>query len=265
MDKLNIKNIAQEAKSISQFIKKTISSRGFRKAIIATSGGIDSATSLFLTSRALGAENVYSLMLPYGNLHSHGVQDARLAVTAANIPSRNVETVDIQEMVDTFKKQLQLKNGKTLDAIRIGNIMARCRMIILYDRAKKHTGLVVGTENKSEHYLSYFTRFGDEASDIEPIKHLYKTQVYQMAKYLNVPDSIVTKAPTAGLWPGQTDEGQFGFTYALADQILHGLYDKKYSVVQLTKQGFKKKDIEKIKTWVETNWFKHELPITYKH
>src|SRR5258708_26883046 len=112
------------------------------------------------------------------------------------------------------------------------------RMIILYDLAKKYKALVCGTENKSENLLGYFTRFGDQASDIEPIEHLYKTQVYQLAKYLNLPDAIITQQPSAGLWQGQTDEGQFGFTYEEADQVLFLHFEKKLVVEIIEKLGF---------------------------
>ena len=120
--------------------------------------------------------------------------------------------------------------------------MARVRMIILFDLAKQIGGLVCGTENKSEKLLGYFTRFGDAASDLEPISHLYKTQVYQLAKYLKIPGQIINQSPTAGLWDGQTDEGEFGFTYREADQVLHLYFDQKKSLNEIKKLGFKNTD-----------------------
>ena len=131
-------------------------------------------------------------------------------------------------------------------------------MIVLFDLAKKVNGLVCGTENKSENLLGYFTRFGDQASDIEPIAHLYKTQVYELAKYLKVPEAIIKQSPTAGLWQGQTDEGEFGFTYEEADQVLHLYFDQHQSVEKIEQRGLKnaKAIIERVKQ----NGFKHQVP-----
>lgn len=162
-----------------------------------------------------------------------------------------------------------------LNKIRLGNIIARVRMIILFDLAKKHSALVCGTENKSERLLGYFTRFGDAASDIEPIAHLYKTQVYQLAEYLKLPQKIIDVKPTAGLWKNQTDEGEFGFTYEEADQVLHLYFNKKISsspvilsderseeskdlIKRIKKHGFK--NVEKIIKRFLENKFKQEVP-----
>jgi NAD+ synthase len=133
-------------------------------------------------------------------------------------------------------------------------------MVVLFDFAKQLNALVLGTENKSEHYLGYYTRFGDEASDIEPLRNLYKTEVVQLARQLGVPQEIVQAAPTAGLWPGQTDEGQFGFTYQDADEILYGLYDVEWSTEALIARGLDKTTIETVTAWVEQVEFKHHLP-----
>jgi NAD+ synthase len=133
-------------------------------------------------------------------------------------------------------------------------------MIALFDFAKANRCLVLGTENKSEQYLGYFTRFGDEASDIEPIRNLYKTEVFQLAKFLSMPEPILLKAPTAGLWAGQTDEGQFGFSYKEADEILYQLYDLKKTEEEIEKSSISHETIEKVKTWVSSVSFKHHLP-----
>jgi len=138
--------------------------------------------------------------------------------------------------------------------------MARTRMIILFDQAKRHEALVCGTENKSEHLLGYFTRFGDSASDIEPITHLYKTQVYQLAKYLKIPEEIIQTQPTAGLWENQTDEGEFGFTYEEADQVLYLFHDRNKSLNEIINLGFK--NTEKIIKRVKQNEFKRKTPYT---
>lgn len=253
---------ATESSRIEKFIQVTLARQGFRNIIIATSGGVDSTTTLFLAVKALGVQNVFALLLPYKNTNPRGSQDTHIAVAKVGLAPSQIETIDIGSMVDMGATLLGL-SSKSDSRIHLGNIMARCRMIMLFDRAKKYHCLVLGTENKSEHLLSYFTRFGDEASDIEPIRHLYKTQVYQLAKFLRVPQSIIDKAPTAGLWPGQTDEAEFGFTYETADQILYLLYEKKSPHSQIVKLGIKKAHIKKVSIWVENNRFKHELPIIF--
>jgi NAD+ synthase len=176
-------------------------------------------------------------------------------VNSINLPKENLIVTPIKQMVNVIIKTLGI-NEK--DLVRKGNVMARVRMIILYDIAKKNKALVCGTENRSECLLGYFTRFGDEASDIEPIKHLYKTQVYELAKHLNVPQSIIQKAPSANLWEGQTDESQFNFTYAEADPVLFLYFDKKISVQEIEKQGFK--NANKIIEFTKKNSFKHNVP-----
>lgn len=138
--------------------------------------------------------------------------------------------------------------------------MARVRMISLFDYAKEHSALVLGTENKSEHYLGYYTRFGDEASDIEPLRNLYKTEIYRLARHLGIPKEIREAVPTAGLWPEQTDEGQFGFTYETADEILYGLYEAGRSPQELVEGGLDKKAIDLVQAWVSLMEFKHHLP-----
>lgn len=256
-------NHALEVKRLVKFIKQTVSTRGFKNIVIAVSGGIDSATSLTLAVKALGPTHVFPVLLPYKSLSKQGTIDARQVIDILKIPQKQTIIIDIGPVADALFGTLKLRLNSPQNKIRIGNIMARMRMIALYDRAKKNQALVLGTENKSEHYLSYFTRFGDEASDIEPIKHLYKTQVYELARYLSVPEPLLTKAPTAGLWSGQTDEGEFGFTYKTADQILYQLYDKKLTLEQVVQNGFSRRDVAKVTAWVKRNWFKHELPLVY--
>ncbi|EKD64488.1 MAG: hypothetical protein ACD_50C00375G0002 [uncultured bacterium] len=222
---MNSINPEKTAAELTSFIKNAFDKAGFTKAVIGVSGGVDSATSHELTKRALGEKNVFPYFLPYEK---------------------------IKPIVDQV---VSLDPG--MDRLRQGNIMARVRMTILFDQAKKRQALVVGTENKTEHILGYYTRFGDSASDIEPLRNLYKTQVYQLAKYLGIPDKILNKAPTAGLWEGQTDEGEFGFTYKDADEVLFQLYDLKKDNVEGVDPGV----VEKVKSRVSRNAFKHSLPI----
>ncbi len=241
---------------LTAFLKKAFAKAGFTKAVVALSGGVDSATSCTLVVRALGRENVYPILLPYGQLNHQGVVDARAVIEKLEIPEANVSEIDIKPLIDPM-----LALDPAIDNIRKGNTMARMRMIVLFDQAKKRNALVVGTENRSEHLLGYFTRFGDEASDIEPLRNLYKTQVYQLATYLGLPQQILTKKPTAGLWEGQTDEGEFGFTYKEADQILAMLFDEKKSVEEVVAQGFSRETVKKVQARVAANSFKHNLPL----
>lgn len=251
------------AKRLVDFLQKSFADTGFSRAAIALSGGVDSATSCALAVQALGAGNIYPLLLPYGQLNERGVNDAKLVLKTLKIPEENVSLIDIQPLIDPF-----LATDTDMDQVRKGNAMARMRMTVIFDLAKKLKALVVGTENKTECLLGYFTRFGDEASDIEPLIGLYKAQVYELAKFLGIPEPILTKPPTAGLWPGQTDEGEFGFTYKDADQILSLLFDEKKSVEEIVAAGlpagrqvFPKEVVTKVKARVDQNSFKHHLPI----
>ncbi len=196
---------------IIKFIQTTFKQQGFTKAIVAVSGGIDSAVSLMLTVKALGKDNVYSLQLPYKKHQSLELSD--LVINQAGIPKNQRLVINIGRPADKLAIKLNAKK----DQVRLGNILARVRMICLFDQAKKLKALVVGTENKSEKMLGYFTRFGDAASDLEPIAHLYKTEVIKLAQELGVSEAIIQAAPTAGLWPGQTDELELGMTYEQID------------------------------------------------
>lgn len=244
---------------LTVFLRSAFAQTGFSQAVLALSGGVDSATSCALTVRALGESQVFPILLPYGALNSQGVLDAMAVVEKLQIPPRHVTRIDIKPIVDAV-----LSRDVGMDNMRRGNVMARIRMTLLFDQAKKRTALVVGTENKSEQLLGYFTRFGDEASDIEPLHHLYKTQVYTLAKHLELPEQILSKKPTAGLWEGQTDEGEFGFSYAMADQVLNLVYDEKKTAGEVVAAGFDQEVVEKIIDRVTKNSFKHHLPLIPK-
>lgn len=213
-------DVEKETERIVVFIKTSFQTAGFTDAVIGLSGGIDSAVSCILAVRALGLEHVFPILMPYGPLNTRGLLDAIELIEKNKIPMSHIVRIDIKPAVDQI-----VRIDPFMDRVRKGNIMARVRMTYLFDQAKKHRALVMGTENKSEHELGYFTRFGDEASDVEPILHLYKTQVYELAKYLSVPESIITKPPSADLWPEQTDENELGFTYGEADDVLLGIMD----------------------------------------
>lgn len=216
-----------------EFIRTIFDQEKVDRAVVAVSGGIDSSVALVLTVKALGAENVYGLQLPYKNQET---KNSDLILDFAKIPLKNRVKINIGKTVDGFGVK---------DRVRLGNIMARVRMIYSFDLAKKLNALVVGTENKSEKLLGYYTRFGDEAADIEPIVHLYKTQVRQLAGELKIPEEIINQTPTAGLWPGQTDEGDLGFSYKEADEYFQ-----------------KKIKNNKIKLWLKGVDFKKRVPYT---
>ncbi len=250
-------NGEQKANEISKWLKETVQTAGFSKAVVAVSGGVDSAVSLNLAVRALGKENVYALLMPYGRLSNEALEDGKAIVSAVDLAKDHVMVRDIATVVNMILKQVE---DDTLDAVRKGNIMARMRMVFLFDFAKSLHALVVGTENKSEHYLGYFTRFGDEASDIEPIRSLYKTQIWEMAKYLGVPQRIVEKAPSANLWEGQSDEGEFGFSYLDADRVLYHYFEERLPKEGIVSLGLPEPLVDSVLQFVEKNDFKHHVP-----
>lgn len=181
------------------FLQQTFAQTKKDTAVIGLSGGIDSSVVCVLALRALGADHVVPMLLPCGGLGTRGVVDAMELLTSVSFPLARIVRIDIKKAVDS------IVIDPSIDNVRRGNIMARVRMIYLFDQAKKRNGLVVGTENKTEHVLGYYTRFGDNASDVEPIIGLYKTEVIALANYLKIPQSILAKKPSADLWPGQTD------------------------------------------------------------
>ena len=247
-------NPKQQTEQITSFIKKTLEKQKMQKVVLGLSGGIDSTTSLFLLKQVLSKDNIIAVHLPYFDNFSH---DIDIIAKSANV---SVNTISIKPIVDvcTYTLGVQIENDE--QKTRVGNIAARVRMITLYDFAKKENALVCGTENKSEYHLAYYTRFGDEASDIEPIRHLYKTQVYQLAKHLDVPQEVIEKAPTAGLWAGQTDEGQFGFTYEEADQVLYYYFEQKLPIAEIEAKNLP--NAKKIIEWTKKNDYKHHTPYT---
>lgn len=250
-------NYQQKAEEIIDWLTTTVHEAGFEKVVVAVSGGVDSAVSLNLAVHALGKENVYALLLPSGKLSTKALQDGKAVASAAGLEKDHVVVRDISKVANKLIEQL---GDDSIDNIRQGNIMARTRMIFLYDFAKSLNALVVGTENKSEHYLGYFTRFGDEASDVEPIRGLYKTQVWEMAKYLGVPKEIVEKAPSANLWEGQSDEGEFGFSYLDADNVLYHYFEEGLPKEGIVAMGIPEKLVDSVLGFVARNDFKHHVP-----
>jgi NAD+ synthase len=252
-------NPKKETKKITSFIKATLKEQGFENVVIGVSGGIDSTTCLSFLQKSIPLKNIVVAHLYY---FKSEIRSLLPFLQKLNIPQKNIYNISIKNIVDEFKKNINLSENSENYKIRLGNIMARTRMILLYDLAKKHNALVCGTENKSEYLLGYFTRFGDEASDLEPIKHLYKTQIFELARYLDLPKKIINQAPTAGLWTGQTDENDFGFSYQEADQVLNLYFDQKKSLSEILLKQLP--NAQKIINWFLNNSFKHHLPYAIK-
>ena len=243
-------------KMLVDFLRDQIHNAGFTKAVIGLSGGVDSAVSAYLSAEALGKENVFAVLMPYVSSSPQSKADAELVVSNLHVHS---EVVEITPMVDPF-----ITAQRMTDNVRRGNVMARMRMIVLYDRSIQHHALVVGTSNKTETMLGYGTLFGDMACAVNPLGDLFKTQVWQLAEALGVPRRIVEKKPTADLWQDQTDEGELGFSYRDVDRLLYYMIDERRRDDELTAMGFEKKFIETIKRRVKQNQFKRRPPIVAK-
>jgi NAD+ synthase len=239
-------------KILTSFLREEITRAGLTRAVVGVSGGVDSALSCFLAAEALGPANVLAIRMPHRLSSPDSLRHAQLVIDATGVKSL---TVDITPMVDPLIAQFP-----KMDARRKGNIMARQRMIVLYDQSAECGGLVVGTGNKTEILLGYTTLFGDSACALNPLGDLYKTQVRQLARAIGVPDGIVAKAPTADLWAGQTDEGELGFTYADADKLLYLLVDERYNPDECVQAGFKRPLVERVVEIVRRNQFKRVLP-----
>jgi NAD+ synthase len=225
---------------------------GFERAILNLSGGIDSALVAFLVAEAVGPENVLALRLPYHSSSQDSLDDAQAVIDALGIRS---DTVEITAMVDPL-----LARFPDASNLRKGNIMARMRMVVLYDQSAAFRALPIGTSNKTETLLGYTTIYGDNAAGVQPIADLYKAQVRQLARALGVPSSVIDKPPSADLWAGQTDEDELGFTYDLADQVLYLLVDERYTVEEVIAEGFDRKFVEKIWRQVRINHYKRTMP-----
>jgi NAD+ synthase len=245
-------NNQEVSKKIFDFLKKEFRGKGKTKAVLAISGGIDSAVCAFLCKKA--ELDLYALILPYKEKGKDGEKIAK----ELGLADDRFFTTDIAPVVD--KTVEEMEKIMKVDQVDKGNIMARQRMIIQYALARSLGGLVVGTENFSEYYLGYFTLYGDQACDITPISGLFKTQVYDLARYLNVPDYVLNRKPSADLWEGQTDEKELGFSYEDADQILYLSVIKKYSKEKIIKKGFELNLVSKVLERVKATEFKRQSP-----
>ncbi len=238
---------------ITDFIREKVDETRADGIVVGISGGIDSATTSYLAVRALGKERVLGLIMPY--YQNRDVEDAKLVCSSLGIECREI---NIKPIVDSFVTQL----GFQPDKRSLGNIMARTRMVLLYAHANAKNYLVLGTSNRSEFLTGYFTKWGDGASDYAPLINLYKTEVWEVAKLLGVPERIIEKKPTAGLWEGQTDEDELGISYRLLDEILWRLVDLKMPTERIAEElGVPIERVEYVETLVKRSEHKRRLPL----
>ncbi len=237
---------------LARFIHSEITRTGLKRAVLGMSGGIDSALVAYLAVAALGAENVLGVRMPYKSSSQDSLDHAQLVIDDLKMPTL---TIPITEMADGL-----IDKFPEMSNMRKGNIMARCRMVTLYDQSEAFKGLVMGTGNKTEILLGYSTLYGDSAHAINPIGDLYKNQIRQLSHAVGVPAAIIDKAPSADLWAGQTDEQELGFTYEQADRLLFLLVDQRYNPDECIEAGFDPKFVETVINRIRRNHFKRVMP-----
>lgn len=239
------------------FIENEVRKAGFERVVVGLSGGVDSSLSAYLAAEALGPQNVWGILMPYRTSNPESAVHAGLVVRALGI---NSLTVDITPMVDAYFAMFP-----DMDQVRRGNKMARERMTILFDHSAGLRALVLGTSNKTELLLGYGTLHGDMASAVNPLGDLYKTQIRQLARHLQVPAVIVEKQPSADLWVGQTDEAELGFTYEEVDRVLHLLVDQRYEAADLIgEEAFDEKFVRAVSHKIQASQYKRRLPVIAK-
>jgi NAD+ synthetase len=230
-----------------------IERRGITKAVLGLSGGIDSAVVAYLCAQALGPENVHAIRMPYRTSSADSLGDAQRVVDALGI---NVETIEITDAVEGY-----LRAAGDADPRRRGNVMARMRMLVLFDQSARLNALPIGTGNKTERLMGYFTWHADDTPPLNPIGDLYKTQVWALARHLGVPVQIIDKPPSADLEANQTDESDLGVTYLAADRILSQILSG-YRDAQIAAVGFDPREIALVRRRVESTHWKRHLPTT---
>tara|TARA_R110002126_G_scaffold6119_10_gene32269 strand:- start:29095 stop:29934 length:840 start_codon:yes stop_codon:yes gene_type:complete len=239
-----------------RFLRAEAGKFGFERAVLGLSGGVDSAVSCALAARAFGPQNVLAILMPYRTSNPDSAQDAERVVAATGVQSKLVE---ISDMVDGYLDQEGVQ-----DQTRRGNVMARARMIVLYDHSARDNALVIGTSNKTEILLGYSTQFGDAACALNPLGDLWKHQVFQLAAHLDLPDEVSAKPPSADLFEGQSDEDDLGFSYAEADAVLVRLVDHRWSQDDLVRAGFDADLVERLGRRIVINQYKRLPPIVAK-
>ena len=237
---------------LTAFIQNQVGQAGMSRVLLGLSGGLDSALACYLAARALGAENVLAIRMPYKTSSSDSLEHAQQVIDATGVQHL---TIPISAMADGL-----IDLYPDMSATRKGTIMARARMIVLYDQSVVFKGLVMGTGNKTEIFLGYSTIFGDSASAFNPLGGLYKTQVRQLSRELGVPEAIIAKPPSADLWAGQTDEGELGFTYADVDRLLVLLLDRHWTLEQCVAAGFAERFVRQVLERIHKSQFKRRMP-----
>ena len=240
---------------IGEFIRGHLAQTGFERIILALSGGVDSALVAYLAAEAIGADNLLCVMLPYRTSSPESRTDAESVVSALGCPSG---VIDISPMVDGYVDQAI--GDEEVDTLRRGNLAARMRMAVIYDQSVPWRGLVIGTGNKTEALLGYTTIYGDNAYAFNPIGDLYKSQVRQLGEAMGVPTPILFKAPSADLWPGQTDERELGLSYEQMDLLLYWLVDRRRSEEQLLAMGFESAAVERVHSMIARSEYKRQVP-----
>lgn len=239
---------------VTGFIRGQLRQAGFDNALLALSGGIDSALTAALVAEAVGPERLLCVLMPYRTSSPDSLSDAERVVRWLGCAS---EVIEISSMVDGYMDDPARADASPL---RRGNLMARMRMAVLYDASVRWRGLVVGTSNKSELLIGYTTLWGDSACAFAPIGDLYKTQLRQLASVMGVPEPILAKPPSADLWLGQTDEGELGITYAELDRLLFWMIDRRRDTDELIEMGFAARVVERVAGMVAGSEFKRQVP-----
>ena len=255
MNKLDL-NLKEVHNELVEFLRESFEKAGFSKAVLGLSGGIDSALVAYLLRDALGKENVLAIMMPYKSSNPDSLNHAKLVIEDLGI---NSKTIEITDMIDAY-----FKNEEEATSLRMGNKMARERMSILFDYSSKENALVVGTSNKTEIYLGYSTQFGDSACALNPIGDLYKTNIWDLSRYLKIPNELIEKKPSADLWEGQTDEQEMGLTYKEADQVLYRMLEENKTVEEVLAEGFNKDLVDNIVRRMNRSEYKRRMPLIAK-